>query len=459
MIIGVSMFLFVNTASIYPELLLVRVLFSVGGAGATTMVTAILPSLTKTNQQNSADKHSHDDDLTSSGQDDEDHAADPSPHGARTPEAARQAEMSTGSFRIAGFVGTAAGCGALVAVFGFLRLPPVFQEHHLTADMALKDTYYLVGIVAFFAAIVSFFGLRALVGTPTVLTNGLKNRSTPIWRMPFSAARAAVENNAIAVAYLGGFVARASSVGISLFIPLWINSFYIQSGRCRIDDPNDAKNQCRDAYRLSSAITGASQLTALICAPLFGLLSERFRQHRAPIMLAAAAGVASYIMLAFIPDPRIKEGSIGPLIFLVAALTGLSQVGAIVCSLGILGHAIALSDRSSQAQEPAGSGSSQPTESYDDENAVLLNREDLSAAENTNQDLQDAGFRRIKGSIAGMYSFAGGVGILLLTKVGGLLFDASPAAPFWLLAGFNGLLFLGAGISVLVSLASSHSQR
>ena len=56
----------------------------------------------------------------------------------------------------------------------------------------------------------------------------------------------------------------------------------------------------------------------------------------------------------------------------------------------------------------------------------------------------------LKGSIAGVYSLGGGAGILILTKVGGVLFDsAREGAPFFLLAGFNGLLLLGVvGVAV-----------
>lgn len=56
-----------------------------------------------------------------------------------------------------------------------------------------------------------------------------------------------------------------------------------------------------------------------------------------------------------------------------------------------------------------------------------------------------------KGSIAGVYSLAGGAGILLLTKLGGCLFDViSPSAPFMMLSAFNGILLLfglGCGLS------------
>jgi hypothetical protein len=50
-----------------------------------------------------------------------------------------------------------------------------------------------------------------------------------------------------------------------------------------------------------------------------------------------------------------------------------------------------------------------------------------------------------------MYSLLGGAGILLLTKLGGSLFDdRSHAAPFVMLAAFNLLLFMGGLVFALL---------
>ena len=59
--------------------------------------------------------------------------------------------------------------------------------------------------------------------------------------------------------------------------------------------------------------------------------------------------------------------------------------------------------------------------------------------------LKDSSRHHLKGSVAGIYSLAGGAGILLLTKLGGFLFDVqSPAAPFYMLSLFNlSLLIVG----------------
>jgi hypothetical protein len=58
-------------------------------------------------------------------------------------------------------------------------------------------------------------------------------------------------------------------------------------------------------------------------------------------------------------------------------------------------------------------------------------------------DKPPASRSHLKGSIAGVYSLSGGAAILLLTKLGGYLFDSlSPGAPFYMMAVFNGILLV-----------------
>ena len=45
LIIALSLVLFVQAKNVYPQLLLGRLFFSIGGAAASTMVTAILPAI------------------------------------------------------------------------------------------------------------------------------------------------------------------------------------------------------------------------------------------------------------------------------------------------------------------------------------------------------------------------------------------------------------------------------
>lgn len=68
--------------------------------------------------------------------------------------------------------------------------------------------------------------------------------------------------------------------------------------------------------------------------------------------------------------------------------------------------------------------------------------------------------KHLKGSIAGVYSLSGGAAILLLTKLGGYLFDnLSTGAPFYMMAIFNAILLVvgvGAGVYREIRTAQKH---
>jgi MFS family permease len=254
----------------------------------------------------------------------------------------------------------------------------------------------------------------------------------------------------IALGYLGGFVARASTVAISLFIPLFINTFFISKGFCQ-GQPNDPspelKKECRQAYILASILTGVAQLMGLICAPVFGYLSGRSGRINIPIMVATVFGIVGYIIFPSLPspEPRDVDGRGGsPVIFLVVSLIGISQIGAIVCSLGSLGQGVLTADMP-------------PPLSVSEEVGLLPAEEDDQTGEAAplleNGTYTDAPIGpaapvlvsrvRLKGSIAGMYSWCGGAAILLLTKLGGYLFDkVSNGAPFYMMASFNAILLV-----------------
>lgn len=58
--------------------------------------------------------------------------------------------------------------------------------------------------------------------------------------------------------------------------------------------------------------------------------------------------------------------------------------------------------------------------------------------------------KTIRGSVAGAYSLTGGCGILILTKLGGFLFDKwTPGAPFYIMAILN-IIALVAAIAVII---------
>jgi hypothetical protein len=378
-------------------------------------------------------------------------------------------DPSASSSRLAGFVGMFTGLGALVALFGFLPLPKRFSEAGSSLSEAVAQSFYVVGAVAFATACLCFWGLRNLESdqgkslkrilqlgrrpkvvdeNEIIIPTGL---SYP--KLLLKALTLGVQDVDIGLAYIGGFVARASSVAISLFIPLFVNLHFISSGKCPANpdgsllDPGQIKKNCQRAYIVSSILTGVSQLTALLCAPLFGYLTARFRRINLPLLIGACAGVAGYISFGLVktPDPHSSEGNIE--LYFIVILIGVSQISAIVCSLGILSRGIQKETDATCTTNVVGEFSGNT--GYETEADPLI------ASENQSQDSltkKEVSRSELKGSIAGIYSFAGGAGILLLTKVGGLLFDRTdPGSPFFIMAGFNAMLMIVGAFCALLN--------
>lgn len=433
--------------------------------------------------------------------------------------------------KLAGFVGVFTGCGALVALSLFLPLPAQFGRiDGITMAEAVAHSFYVVAVVALLVAVFVFFGLRGLrgeegkgwrmllgrsasasasasvssppVAPPTALRDELvsieqmlaEGRSglsasasasaatatagpVPYWRLLRDSVRLGFTDADIALGYLGGFVARASTVAISLFVPLFVNAFFIRNGYCQ-GSPHDSspelKEECRAAYVLASILTGVAQLMGLLCAPLFGYLSSR-RSGRVnvPVVVASLFGIVGYLLFPLLPSPEFgndagRGGS--PVVFLAAALIGISQIGAIVCSLGALGKGVLAADVQVQVQTGKGRlATAEANLDADDapEEAPLLvpGRDATSSYSYSGVDADAEADRslppssssqatasriRLKGSIAGVYSWCGGAAILLLTKLGGYLFDSwSTGAPFYLMAVFNVVLLVtSVGIDV-----------
>lgn len=426
------------------------------------MVTAVLPTVTGKTLSNEAYRASVSSELTTT----------PETVSRLTGRRGAQSTEPSPSARLSGFVGLFAGCGALVSLGIFLPLPARFEKMGLSPSEALQRSYYLVATVALLLSLVSVIGLRNLPGeehkgwsalwkshAPQPLDghqSGLAGPARlPYWKQLTTALFLGFRNRSIGLGYVGGFVARASSVGISLFIPLAVNHYYRVSGLCdeKVEPGpgsglGDIKRACPRAYIVASILTGVSQLVALVAAPAFGFLTDKSRRYNFPLLAAAFLGVVGYIVFALLPSPQFQgaDGNAG--VFVVMALIGISQIGAIVCSLAVLSNGIL---RVSVDDETLG-------KVYDDQNVGRGEDNNHRHGDNgENQPLLAGSVNRrlqqlshLKGSIAGVYSLYGGAGILLLTKVGGLLFDVlSSGTPFYIMAAFNGILLvagIGCGI-------------
>jgi hypothetical protein len=458
-IIAVALALFVQAKNVYPQLLLGRLFFSLGGAAASTMVTAVLPTMSFIARE------SRDLGPTLPSDISEGNGNAPSPSisseltitparfqsRAEQPDAALQEQIGSqqllraSSSQIAGYVGVFAGCGALLALLLFLPLPAHFQKWGSPPDRALQYSYYIVAAVALVVAIACYTGLRNLKGESGkgwTNSHGVsKSNIKLLWQHFWTALRLGFTNSDISLGYIGGFVARASSVGISLFVPLLVNASFTSSGQCSKtgDTPGglpDLKRRCPEAYVLAAELTGLSQLMALLCAPIFGYVSARVGTTL-PLMFAAATGIAGYPIFATQFSPKGHQA----ISFLSVCLIGSSQIGSIVCSLAALSSGV--------LDSPAVKPKPEIPERHSNTGGELSHAE-LESPSNEQTGLLSGAqpenvleLSEVKGSIAGVYSLYGGAGILLLTKLGGYLFDeVSFGAPFYIMAAFNTILLV-----------------
>lgn len=136
------------------------------------MVTAILPSLTDDGDKsdgsaNATNKPAHNPRNSVAMSLESDMTITPARfHGiGENGQSERDEAMAEKPSALAGYVGLFTGCGALVALSLFLPLPARFGEiDGVTSAVAVADSFYVVGVVAFVVAIFVFFGLRDLKG-------------------------------------------------------------------------------------------------------------------------------------------------------------------------------------------------------------------------------------------------------------------------------------------------------
>ena len=449
---------------------------------------------------------------------------------------------SASSSQLAGFVGMFTGLGALIALAFFLPLPAKLQEIGETASQSLANSFYIVAIIALLVALIDFVGLRNLpgeegkgwkkffqtrdgkdygpqtgsagdqIGTDTKKHSYLQHIIISI-KLGFT-------DSDIGLGYLAGFIARASSIAISLFIPLFVNAYFISSGQCsapdlpQIRDPDETKQSCRRAYILAAILTGTSQLVALLAAPIYGYLLSRSSRSNSPILVATLMGVFGYTLFGMVrsPDPESDEGTYG--IYLLAAMIGLSQIGAIVGSLSLISRGVQKEEDEKMFHEGYSGAAGNPNHSLlgrgsqslpsqaniftsdvpqpewnttspsirvQDQNpcaynscvndrsrvcpspslAVSTNSHEsqplLSSTRPSSATRRSISRKELNGSIAGVYSFSGGAGILILTKLGGSLFDSwTSAAPLYFMAIANGVLFI---VTIAVSMCRTKALR
>ncbi|OPG02442.1 hypothetical protein B1L11_42490 [Microbispora sp. GKU 823] len=145
-----------------------------------------------------------------------------------------------------------------------------------------------------------------------------------------------------------------------------------------------------EALAKAGAVVGISQMVALLCAPVFGWLGDRMRRQDL-VVLAQVVAALAYLSTLLVSDP------LGPGMMLVAVLIGVGEIAAITTAGPLLAQ-----------QAPAA----------------------------------------VRGSAFGVHTLCGAAGVMIISALGGALFDAwRPAGPF-VVAGVFSLAVACFGLAV-----------
>lgn len=311
--------------------------------------------------------------------------------------------------KLSALLGVCTGLGAIFSVFFFLTLPNRVQSYRPNSllEINIKFSYILIGYFSFMVSLILLrFGYdsvrqRRAAGVVTASNQQSKVSFLAIMHEGFMES---TKSRRIQVAYCGSLVSRATSVATSVFISFLVFSFFNATGRCgstsgpRSTSEPPSKDSCREGFVFLAILTGVAQTVALLSTPIWGVLLDCKRFGNIfTLMIAAIVGVVGSLGLCSLGyslsvyDPR------NAWCFLTTSLISSSQTGLIISSMSIL--------------STFGTGKAQ-------EESNLI------------------------GSVTGFYHLSGGVGVLLLSKLGGSWSDKWTLGPFFILGCLNAFLTL-----------------
>lgn len=293
--------------------------------------------------------------------------------------------------KVAGITGFASGLGALFAALILSRLPTFFTGDSNLAPGGLRDlpnggvtlviTFTITATLLLVAALVAAIFLRA----PPELSTNISIPAKLCLPQRIRTGVTAMRDPLVLLAYVSGFVARADSIALTLFIAPWVDKYMTAHGLCPPPTPNTVSTRCQPAKRLASTLMSVAHTTILLGAPLFGVLSDKIGSIKA-IAIPSGSGLLAFGILSFLKNPR------SGLVYGAMAMAGLADIGMIIASMALMAS--------------------------------------VSAPQH-------------RGALAGVYSFFGALGIIITSKVGGYLFDqVRETAAFSVVAIASGIAFI-----------------
>lgn len=313
-------------------------------------------------------------------------------------------DYSSGNSRakVAGITGFSTGLGALFAALILSRIPIFFAHdsnlvpgglrHIPNGGATLVITFAITALLLLVAAIVT--GLFLTAAPDLAYAQGHHNgggRRMPLTKRIIIGVTA-MAHPLIALAYLSGFVARADSIALTLFIAPWVDNYLTAQGLCPPRDP-EVLTRCQPAKRLASTLMSIAHTAMLLGAPIFGILSDKLGAVNA-VLIPAGSGLLAFGLLYFLPNPQT------PLVYGAMAFAGFADIGMIITSMALMASV------------------SHPHH---------------------------------RGALSGVYSFFGALGIIVTSKLGGFLFDnVRETAAFIVVAVASGFVFFISLVLVVI---------
>ncbi|KAF2075650.1 hypothetical protein CYY_003073 [Polysphondylium violaceum] len=193
--------------------------------------------------------------------------------------------------KASGILGFSAGGGAVLGSLVLLKLPSFFQSviPNFSITHAAQLTFCLTGGLAFIGAVILFFGLqnKKHCKTHTHERNSIKIAIEGI---------AAGKKPVLSLAYGSGFIARGDSAIATTFLSLWIYQYALST-----NGGNKA-----DALSQSGTISGVAQTCGLFFALIAGVLCDKLNRVFAMILLSSI-GCLGYFLLSFSSNPLSTE--------------------------------------------------------------------------------------------------------------------------------------------------------
>jgi len=286
--------------------------------------------------------------------------------------------------------------GKMVALIGLLNGLGIVITNQFFG--ALPAMLVRRGMSDIEAGIATHAGVAAIATIAAIVCAGglkkgvpFKEDKRPKLAELFTTGLTAARNPRILLSYSAAFIARGDQSINGTFISLWGMNAGIAMGM-----------SSDDAFWKGTLIFIITQVAALVWAPLVGPFIDRINRVSAlaVCMMLAMLGNLSVLLL---DTPFDASGNLGVLGYTVFFLLGIGQISVFLGAQSLIGQ-----------EAPANK----------------------------------------RGSILGTFNISGAIGILIIAKAGGNLFDSmSPQAPFVIVGTINALLML---FSIYVRIVAPH---